>query len=151
MLGQMGVELAEGRQVRRAAAGQARRMFRGQSIRFACGVVFDDAAARHGSEPFTYVPLVETSASGQLRTAGRALRRGLEQTGAMADVDHGAQHGACVDAEDAPGKFLHAFVVDGFGDGAHGVSSRSTATECGLALDARGAQGSASSGDGPIV
>ena len=46
-------------------------------------------------------------------TAGRTLRCGLEQTGAIADVDHGAQHGAGVDAEQAPGKLLHTRFVDG--------------------------------------
>src|SRR5512133_223393 len=128
MRGQMRVELTERRQIPRAA-GEARRVFGRQPVRLACGVVLDDAAARHGSEPLANVSFMEPSASREFRTAGRTLRRGLEQTGAIADVDHGAQHGAGVDAEQAPGKLLHTCFVDRFGDGAHrGYPSRSWAT-----------------------
>jgi hypothetical protein len=70
-------------------------------------VVADDAARRHGAQPFADIALVESGARGEL-LAGQRRRIGqrVKQAGPVTDADHQPQHGIVEDIDHAPGECL---------------------------------------------
>ena len=62
-------------------------VLRWQGIRVRGRIVSEDAASRHGAEPFADIPLVESGPLGEFLARARPLRPRVEQAGLMSDVD----------------------------------------------------------------
>ena len=111
VLGQVGVEPAERRQVGRARPGEAGGVLGRQPVGPGRRVVVDDAAGDHGPQPLPHVPLLEVGPPGQLGAGRGAGRGGGEQAGPVPDVDHEGQHPAGVQLEQPPGERLDPGLV----------------------------------------